>query len=234
MTDSLQRFPKAQGAGEGVDTSSWDRTAPPPSFILRPTISDALTSSMSTEAGAVRPDVALTFLCPLQTDCALWAVQLQRQLPGQEVGRDLSAELTAVEGDAALRLCGERGRRLRAFLHLDPGCPRVRPPPRTLAARGYDPLRGPWLPAGMSPLPGFLHFQRSVALGHVGAAGLCLFHPMRSCRRGWVSVGAGWAQRVQQPRPFNAFQNKALNAPRPCLASRRISSELHSNLPKFE
>lgn len=100
---------------------------------------------MSTEAGAVRPDVALTFLCPLQTDCALWTVQLQRQLPGQEVGRDLSAELTAVEGDAALRLCGERGRRLRAFLHLDPGCPRVRPPPRTLAARGYEPP--PWLSA---------------------------------------------------------------------------------------
>ncbi|KAJ8779091.1 hypothetical protein J1605_012942 [Eschrichtius robustus] len=60
----------------------------------------------------------------VRTDCALWTVQLQRQLPGQEVRRDLAAQLTAVEGDAALRLCGERGRRLRALLRLDPGCPR--------------------------------------------------------------------------------------------------------------
>ena len=54
----------------------------------------------------------------------------------------------------------------------------------TPAARGYDPLPGPRLPAGMTLLPGFLHFHRSVALGRVGAAGLCLFRPTRSCRRG--------------------------------------------------
>lgn len=80
---------------------------------------------MGRETGASCPDVALTSLCPLQTDCALRTVQPQRQRPGQEVSRAVPAELSAVEGDPALRLCREPGQSLRVLLHPDPGCPRV-------------------------------------------------------------------------------------------------------------
>ncbi|KAB1262467.1 hypothetical protein Cadr_000020907 [Camelus dromedarius] len=79
---------------------------------------------MSREAAATRPDLALTLLCPLQTDCALWTVQLQRELPGQAVGGTRSAEPAALHVDAALRLRGERGPGLRALLRPEPGCPR--------------------------------------------------------------------------------------------------------------
>ncbi|KAB1262466.1 hypothetical protein Cadr_000020907 [Camelus dromedarius] len=116
---------------------------------------------MSREAAATRPDLALTLLCPLQTDCALWTVQLQRELPGQAVGGTRSAEPAALHVDAALRLRGERGPGLRALLRPEPGCPRVR-------------------------------------------------------------------------RAFQLRATSPTTWPRPCLVSRRISSELHSNLPKSE
>lgn len=64
---------------------------------------------MSREAQAACPDVALTLLFCLQTDCALWTVQLQRERKqGQEVGWAVPTEPTAGEGGAALRLRGER------------------------------------------------------------------------------------------------------------------------------
>lgn len=51
-------------------------------------------------------------LCALQTDCALWTVQLQRTLSQQEGHSAISAEPTALQVDAALCLCGEPRPRL--------------------------------------------------------------------------------------------------------------------------
>lgn len=80
---------------------------------------------LSGEAGRACPHAALTLLCPLQTDCALWTVQLQGELPRQEVHRAVPAEPTALQVDTALRLCAEPGQRLLALLHPHPGCQQV-------------------------------------------------------------------------------------------------------------
>ena len=100
--------------GEGVETRSWDMAAPRVSPILcppspTPSPTPHLPAPKSEEAQAACPEVALTLLFPLQTDCALWTVQLQRQRKqGQEVGWAVPTEPTASEGNAALRLHGQR------------------------------------------------------------------------------------------------------------------------------
>lgn len=108
VKDSLQRLPKTQTSGRGCGRQFLG-PAVPASLTPGSTFSHPLASP--TPAGtpqAGRPgcaplDVALTLLCPLQTDCALWTVQL----PEQEVRGTLSAEPAALEVDATLRLRGD-------------------------------------------------------------------------------------------------------------------------------
>lgn len=86
----------------------------------------------------------LTMLCAPQTDRALWTVQPQRKLPGQEVRRAVPTEPATLEVDAALCVCGEPRPGLRALLHPDPGCRQVRAVRwgRSQGRRGW----GIWLP----------------------------------------------------------------------------------------
>ena len=178
----------------------------------------------SGEARGTRPHAALTLLCPLQTDRALWTVQLQRKLPEQEVRGAVPAEPTAVQADAALRLRAESGQRLPALLYPHPGRQQVRRPrhthPRGAAAPGENRLgesdcragRGAWgrrawvRPGWCGPV------GRTPHVGALGSGG-----------------GGGW---VPRPAPLLPFRTEPSTWPWPRLVCRHTCGP-HGNFAKI-
>lgn len=127
-----------------MDTRPWDVAAPHSSLPCEHLLASSAPNSqgMLLHTGHASPDVTLTLLCPLQADCALWTVQLQRKLPWQKVRRAVSTEPPALEVDTTLHLCAGQRQGLCALLQPDAGCRQVRLPLRILVSGTSCPEAG--------------------------------------------------------------------------------------------